>query len=264
MINVLQVNFDAIHKDNFIYDRPVGDDFWLLLLIHTYSYIRVNDVELIYPPNTMVLYRPGQSVFYRACEETYSGEDTYSNDWLRFQTDDPQIIDAPIPGGSPFIVHDHVYIHMLYQLLTHEFMADNKNKDVIMEKLIQTMFYKIAEVFDMRLSSPKCRNIYDLKNLIYKDPAKSWTIAEMASILNVSIGHLERKYKKTFGVTCMEDVIKSRIEQAQKYLQHDRHNTEDIIQLCGYNNSAHFYRQFKRIVGMTPHEYKVSQLKMTE
>lgn len=255
MINVLHVNFDTIHKKDFVYDRPSGDDFWLLLLIHSYSYIRVNDVELKYPPNTMVLFKPGQSAFYRACDETYS------NDWLRFETDDIQIIDAPIPGGIPFIARDHVYVHMLYQLLTYEFMTESKMKESIMEKLIQTMFFKLNEAFDTNPKTPMCRNLQDLQRLIYKEPARNWTVAEMASKLNISTGHLERIYKNTFGVSCMEDVIKSRINLAQKYLCSDVYNTDEIIQLCGYNNSAHFYRQFKKIAGVTPREYKISQLR---
>lgn len=255
MINVLHVNFDAIHRNYFVYDRPSGDNFWLLLLIHTYSYIKVNDVELKYPPNTMILYKPGQRAFYRACEETYS------NDWVRFETDDPQITEAPIPGGIPFVTRDNVFIHMLYQLLTYEFMTENEMKEAILEKLIQTMFYKLNEAFETKPSTPICRNLHDLQQLIYKEPAKNWTVDEMAAKLNISAGHLERIYKNTFGVTCMEDVIKSRINLAQKYLRGDDFNTEEIIQLCGYNNSAHFYRQFKKVVGMTPREYKISQLR---
>jgi AraC-like DNA-binding protein len=254
MIKVLHVNFDAIHKGNFVYDRPAGDNYWLLLLIHTYSNIKVNDVELKYPPNTMLLYKPGQSAYYRANEETYS------NDWLRFVTDDPQIITAQIPGGIPFVTRDYVYIHMLFQLLTYEFMSENDMKEPIMEKLIQTIFYKLNEAFETKPSTPLCRNLHDLQRLIYKEPSKNWTVDEMASKLNICVGHLEKIYKNTFGVTCMEDVIRSRINLAQKYLRSNDFNTDDIIQLCGYNNSAHFYRQFKRVVGMTPREYKTSQL----
>ena len=256
MIKILHVNFDAIHKKHFVYDRPAGDNFWLLLLIHTNSYIKVNDTEVKYPPNTMVLFKPGQKAFYRASDETYS------NDWLRFETDDPMILETAIPSGIPFITREHVNMHMIYQLLTYEFMSENEINEAFMEKLVQAMFYKLNEAFDTKPSTTVCRNIHDLQNLIYKEPAKTWTIEDMASMLSISAGHLERVYKKTFGVTCMDDVIRSRISLAQKHLRSGYYSTEEIIQICGYNNSAHFYRQFKKIVGMTPLEYKKSQHKI--
>lgn len=255
MINVLQVNFDASHRSDFVYDRPNGDNFWLLLLIHTFSKIKVNDVELRYPPNTVILFKPGQSAFYRACD------DSYANDWLRFVTDDPQIVETPIPGGVPFITHDHVYIHMLYQLLSYECINESEMNEDILEKLVHAMFLKLGNAFDTKPKSSVCKNVYDLQRLLYKEPAKDWTIDEMAAKLNISPGHLERTYKRTFGLTCMEDVIQSRIKLAQKYLKNSDFNTGEIINLCGYNNSAHFYRQFKKVVGMTPREYKVSQTK---
>jgi YesN/AraC family two-component response regulator len=80
----------------------------------------------------------------------------------------------------------------------------------------------------------------------------------MAEKLNISVGYLEEIYKNTFGVTCMEDVISSRINLAKKYLLYDHYSIAEIVTLCGYRNIEHFFRQFKKITGITPNRFRNS------
>jgi AraC-like DNA-binding protein len=89
------------------------------------------------------------------------------------------------------------------------------------------------------------KSIHDLKTDIYERPDENWSVKLMADMLNISTGHLENTYKSIFGVSCMEDVIVSRITLAKTYLQNSTCSISEIISRCGYRSAEHFYRQFK-------------------
>jgi AraC-like DNA-binding protein len=97
---------------------------------------------------------------------------------------------------------------------------------------------------------------------IYREPNREWTIYLMAEKLNISTGYLEEIYKNTFGVTCMTDVINSRINLAKKYLLYDNRSIAEIANLCGYHNMEHFFRQFKKKTGVTPNQFRNSSYSM--
>lgn len=256
MIRLDYVEYDVTHKASFVYDRPEGLDMWLLILTHTPAVFRINGVPVEYPPSRIALFKPGQAIYYGAHKEPYC------NDWLRFSTDDTHLIDASIPFGAPFEAPHPAYYHRLFQLLSAEFEHGGEFKEIILDKLMQVMFHKLATTNQARPVTHLSQSIHTLKKEIYEKPHMRWTVKQMANMLNISTGHLETLYKTTFGVTCMEDVIAGRIALAKTYLQCSSHAIAQITQLCGYRSPEHFFRQFKKATGMTPRSYRMSACQM--
>ena len=87
-------------------------------------------------------------------------------------------------------------------------------------------------------------------------PYKKWSIADIAAQCFMSKTYFQHIYKKTFGVTCISDVINSRIEHAIYYLTNTEMTVKSISDSCGYENEVHFLRQFKAVTGKTPTEYR--------
>ena len=54
----------------------------------------------------------------------------------------------------------------------------------------------------------------------------------------------------------MQYIIRRRIGEAQNLLITTRRSITDIALSCGYNNSNYFQSVFKRLVGMTPGQYR--------
>lgn len=250
MVKVLYSDYDAAHKQSFVFDIPKGQDSWLLILTHTPAVFLVNDVFEKFPPNSVVLFRPHQKIYYRACE------DRYENDWIRFITDEIYVTETPVQCGIPFTPQNPIYLHKLFQLISTEHENNGAFKNVIIDKLLQVMFHKLAETCGAQPATLMIKNVSELKNQIYAYPNEDWTIKLMTEKLNISAGYLENLYKSTFGVSCMEDVINSRINMARKYLRNSHYSISEIVTLCGYRNSEHFYRQFKKVTGITPKSYR--------
>jgi AraC-type DNA-binding domain-containing proteins len=252
MIHIEYVEYDASHSADFVFDIPEGHDCWLLLLTQTPAVFLVDNDYREYPPHCAILYRPKQKIYYRACAERYA------NDWIRFYTDEAYVTTTPILCGVPFVIHDPSYCHKLYQLLVTEHILNNNFKDITIDNLLRILFNKLLESYNYKAVSPLIKNLNELKMEIYRSPDQGWTVSKMAERLNISIGYLEDIYKNTFGVTCMDDVINSRINLAKKYLLYDHYTIAEIVTLCGYRNIEHFFRQFKKITGVTPNRFRKS------
>ena len=254
MNQIRYVEYDAMHKESFVFDIPEGHDCWLLVITQTPAIFYVENEYRKYPPNCAVLYKPHQKIYYRACENQYV------NDWIRFDTDETYVTNSPLPTGIPFLVRDYSYCHKIYQLITNEHILNGIYKDISINLLLRVMFNKLMESYDYKNTSSLDKKLYKLKQEIYHNPNKNWTVKEMSETLNVSIGYLENIYKNTFGVSCIEDVIASRINLAKEYLSYHHYTIKEIVTLCGYRNTEHFYRQFKKVTGVTPSEYRNSRL----
>jgi AraC-like DNA-binding protein len=120
------------------------------------------------------------------------------------------------------------------------------------------------ESYNYKNINPLYKKLYELKKEIYRNPNQEWTVAKMAEKLSISSGYLEDIYKSTFGITCIDDVINSRINLAKKYLLYEHYTISEIVTLCGYHNVEHFFRQFKKITGVTPKSFRTLPYKQTE
>lgn len=250
MIKIKYVEYNATHPSDFEFDIPEGHDCWLIILTHTPAIFFIDGVYKEYPPNCAVLYEPHQKIYYRACV------DSFINDWVRFDIDEPYISAKRLPCGVPFVVDDPSYCHKIFQLLTTEHILNNDFKDMSIEALMNILINKLFESCNYEHVSSLNKNLIKLKMDIYLNPYKTWTVTKMASELYISVGYLEDMYKKTFGISCMDDVIKSRINMAQKHLLYTNYPITEIANLCGYRNIEHFYRQFKKVTGFTPKHYR--------
>ena len=68
--------------------------------------------------------------------------------------------------------------------------------------------------------------------------------------------YFQELYKKAFGISCGADIINSRIENARRLLSETAYTIEQIAERCGYNNSIHFSRQFKQVMGAAPSKWR--------
>lgn len=250
MIHIDYADYDSSHSKDFVFDIPDGHDCWLLLLTQTPAVFFVEDDYKEYPPNCAILYKPKQKIYYRACGNRYA------NDWIRFNTDETYVTTTPIQYGVPFSVHDASFCHKIYQLLVTEHVLNNNFKHITIDNLLRILFNKLLESYEYKTVSPLFKSLKDLKMEIYHQPYKEWTVKVMAEKLNVSVGYMQSIYKSTFGITCMDDVIKSRINMAKKYLVYETYTISEIVTLCGYRNIEHFFRQFKQITGVTPNQFR--------
>ncbi len=242
------VGYSAEHPADFIYDFPL-EDCYLLLLVTTPAQFWVDGELQEYPANSCILYAPGQKVYYKACRETYR------NDWLRFSTTEPFVTHFPLTG-RPFPVSDPEYCHNLFKLLTWEASFSTLDSELIISNLLHSLFLKLRKDCDNPTLTPHATRLMVLRKKIFNNPQQEWNVDQMAKELHLSTGHLQLIYKKTFGVSCMDDVIAARIQMAKERLIYTPNTILEISEICGYHNVEHFCRQFRKYTGYSPGNFR--------
>ncbi len=86
------------------------------------------------------------------------------------------------------------------------------------------------------------------------------TLAEIAKTAGVSEREASRCFKKNIGQSPMGYLIKYRLNQSKKLLLETGMAITDICQQCGFSDSAYFGKVFRRAYGMTPSEYRSSNM----
>jgi AraC family transcriptional regulator len=94
---------------------------------------------------------------------------------------------------------------------------------------------------------------------IMENLAGSPTLEQMAAVVHLSPYHFARQFKAATGLAPHQYVIARRIERAQKLLLTDGElGMADVAFRSGFANQSHFCLHFKRIVGLTPRQFRDS------
>ncbi|MGK6315755.1 AraC family transcriptional regulator [Neorhizobium sp. DT-125] len=90
---------------------------------------------------------------------------------------------------------------------------------------------------------------------IHADPARRWTLKELASIAAMSRSSFAQRFKEAAGETPMEYLTRWRILLASDRLENSSDTVSVIGHSLGYEAEGAFIAAFKRIMGCTPRQY---------
>ena len=276
MNQIYYVGYDAVHPENFRYDIPGGFDYYLLVVTTTAAVFRFHETVSEYPAHTAVLYPPNSPIWYGAAGKPYG------NHWIRFTTDESFVTDFP-QQGIPFSISDPEYFQNLFRLLTWETSQitsssriwkdtgiitqtrdaalqhcdpGSLDSSIIISQLLRILFYKLQNELRGAGYAFHDQELLSLRRRISAAPQYPWNVPDMAKELHISAGHLQLIYRQKFHISCMDDVIHFRILKARDLLEYTTQSIAEIALQCGYNNTEHFCRQFRKVVGTPPGQYR--------
>lgn len=253
MIDIIYACHSIEHDNNFVcIDNNDSRDWWLLLLTNSPAFFIVNEQRFEMPAQTAILYPPHAHLNYGALGEPFV------NDWIRFRTDEEFITHGKVPFCVPFEIKEYDFTHYLFMQISSENFFSNTYRESSIKYLFKLMFYKLEESLSFESENMQIKELIALRISMKNNPGTDWNIPDMAKRLHISPGYFHTLYKKTFGITCIEDLISMRIDMAKDYLLHSNTPIYIIATLCGYNTVEHFSRQFKQYTGLSPRKYRTS------
>lgn len=88
------------------------------------------------------------------------------------------------------------------------------------------------------------------------DPARAWTLPELADICNMSRATLVRHFQERLGHSANDFLLDIRMTLAAKELEKSNISTGAVADLAGYQSEAAFQRAFKKHMGVTPAQWR--------
>jgi AraC family transcriptional regulator len=85
------------------------------------------------------------------------------------------------------------------------------------------------------------------------------TLAQLAAVARLSVYHFARQFKKATGLPPHQYVILRRVERARQLLQAAADlSLAEVALHAGFSNQSVFCFHFKRLVGVTPRQFRMS------
>jgi AraC family transcriptional regulator len=85
------------------------------------------------------------------------------------------------------------------------------------------------------------------------------TLEQMAAVAHLSPYHFARQFKAATGLPPHQHVIMRRVERSTRLLQSaDENSLAEIAADAGFSDQSQFSRHFKRLVGVTPGQFRMS------
>lgn len=99
-------------------------------------------------------------------------------------------------------------------------------------------------------------------HLIQKDLGRKVTLTEMAQSVGLSVEHLRALFKSEIGMTPLQYQKRLRLSEAKRLLESTFLNVQEIVVRVGLSDDSHFVRDFKKLYGLTPAQYRARYQQM--
>lgn len=103
------------------------------------------------------------------------------------------------------------------------------------------------------------RLVDQIKAYIHSHYNTPLSIADICEKMHISQSYLSNIFKAQTGQTCMEYVKQTRIQKSRELLKTTNLRVYEIAEEVGYSDYKYFVSQFKKLVGVSPSEYRDSK-----
>jgi AraC-like DNA-binding protein len=146
------------------------------------------------------------------------------------------------------------------KFMIHEAMTGHPGNSAMLGRLTELMFVEILRQYIQQLAPEETGWLAGLNDphvgkalqLMHAEPAKNWTVEELAREAAISRSVLAQRFTEVLGDSPIRYLAAWRILLAKQMLREGRHNIQEIAARVGYESEAAFNRAFRRVVGIPP------------
>lgn len=145
-------------------------------------------------------------------------------------------------------------------------LADNycqrmdKIEDLYLIELLQTeMMFGFCNEVAKTMNENKTAIIKACCDYINKNTHNKILLDDLSEIVHLSPRRLSEKFKNEMGISIVDYIHKTKIEEAASLLKYTDYSICDVCNFLNYSSQSYFIKIFKKNMGMTPIEYKACQ-----
>lgn len=109
---------------------------------------------------------------------------------------------------------------------------------------------------EMNQTNKELNSLEAIAIYIQQNYAEEISLQEFSEKFYLSREYISRKFKQIYGVNLSDYVVTTRINKAKELLKFPNLKIYEIALKIGYQDDKYFRKVFKKIVGMTPNEYR--------
>lgn len=94
---------------------------------------------------------------------------------------------------------------------------------------------------------------------LHKQPHAVLSSGELARMAGLSVSQFERTFRKAFGTSPRQYLLRVRVEAACKLLAETDDPIASVAVECGFYDHAHFTRSFQSVMSVSPSRYRQEQ-----
>lgn len=132
----------------------------------------------------------------------------------------------------------------------------NQSFGKMLFSIVADEFRGIIDKQQIERNSRDDKPILETKKYINDHFFMNMTLEEVSDQIGMNPTYLSSLFKKKTGIGFIEYLTQVRIEEAKELLSNPNRSISDTAGEVGYKDAKHFTRQFKKIVGLSPAEYR--------
>jgi len=137
----------------------------------------------------------------------------------------------------------------------HESLLMQNNARAAFELMVSYVSSVLKDIAEQRRSEAN-RPIKEAQKYINAHYTNNVSLEEVAGIIGFNPTYFSTLFKKETGMNFLEYVTAVRIKSAKQLLADSKKSTMDVSHEVGYSDFKHFTKQFKKVTGLTPSEYR--------
>lgn len=111
-------------------------------------------------------------------------------------------------------------------------------------------------LLQVRLPAVRQDRLRNMLSYIHRHFGEKVSLEEIAAAANISPREANRVFQKVTRQTPFEYLLHYRLIQARELLSRSDLSITEISSRCGFTDSAYMGKQFRKVCGMTPREYR--------
>ncbi len=128
---------------------------------------------------------------------------------------------------------------------------------IIGAKILEILSLIERRYNDLESGSVKIsEDMYRVLEYIDENYTSNISLSKAAEVLHTSESNFSRYFIKNMGIGFSQYVMHKRVSYAIHLLQSSEKKVLEIALDCGYNNTASFYKAFRKITKLTPKDYR--------
>ncbi|KOY16300.1 AraC family transcriptional regulator [Paenibacillus xylanivorans] len=153
---------------------------------------------------------------------------------------------------------DQYFIEQLFQKMIQEekkqALGYEQYQQILLVELLINLNRKlfdslVAPLVESNRTHKKVLDIVNYVNQHYMEPLK---LSEISRQFDISSSYLCRTFKESTGFSFIEYINNIRIKEARDLLVGSSFNVTEIAGMVGFDNTSHFGRTFKLMMGISP------------